>query len=121
MCGRWGWHGVWVGLTALIGACAQTPPPCAPSGVAASAEFATALRVMVLFREPVAGDASPTLQQLQTLSRGCVEPVSSVSPSLHVYRFTGVADVALLRQRLLSWPLVQDVVLDAKVRAHTLP
>jgi len=122
MCGRWCRLGIWVCLSTLLGACAQTPAPCASAGgSAASAEFATALRVMVLFREPVAGDASQTLQQLQTLSRGCVLPVSSVSPMLHVYRFTGVANVALLRQRLLTWPLVQDVVPDAKARSHTPP
>lgn len=113
--------GAWVCSAALLSACAQTPPPCAPASGTASAEFATALRVMVLFREPVAGGASQTLQQLQTLSQGCVQPVSSVSPILHVYRFTGVADVALLRQRLLAWPLVQDVVPDARVRAHSPP
>jgi hypothetical protein len=50
-----------------------------------------------------------------------VWPVSSVSPSLHVYRFSGAADAVLLRQRLLAWPLVQDVVPDAMLRPHTAP
>ena len=52
------------------------PPTCDPASVAP----AMALRVIVQFREPVAGDAPQTLRQLQTLSQGCVWPVSSVSP-----------------------------------------
>lgn len=102
----------------LLSACAQTvAPTCDPAAVAPAA----ALRVIVQFREPVNGDAPQTLQQLQALSQGCVWPVSSVSPRLHVYRFSGVADAVLLRQRLLAWPLVQDVVPDAKARPHAVP
>ena len=103
---------------ALLSACAQTAPPtCDPASVAP----ATALRVIVQFREPVAGEAPQTLERLQALSLGCVWPVSGVSPTVQVYRFTGVADVALLRQRLLAWPLVQDVGLDTRAKAHVDP
>lgn len=118
--GRWRWCRAGAGLwsAALLSACAQTAAPTCDS---ASAAPAAALRVIVQFREPVAGGAPQTLQQLQTLSQGCVWPVSSVSPSLHVYRFSGVADAALLRQRLLAWPLVQDVVPDATLRRHAAP
>lgn len=117
-----GWRGCLGGgglfSTVLLSACAQTAPPaCDPAAVAPAA----AQRVIVQFREAVAGDAPQTLQQLQTLSQGCVWPVSSVSPRLHVYRISGVADAVLLRQRLLAWPLVQDVVPDAKARPHAVP
>ncbi len=112
-CGRLG--GAGLAAAALLSACAQpVPPACDPSSVAP----ATALRVIVQFREPVAGDAPQTVQRLQTLSQGCVWPISGVSPRLHVYRFSGVADVALLRQRLLAWPLVQDVVPDHRASSH---
>ncbi len=114
---RWGGGLGGAGLlsTVLLSACAQTMPnTCDPASVAPAA----ALRVIVQFREPVAGDAPLTLRQLQTLSQGCVWPVSSVSPRLHVYRFSGVADAAQLRQRLLAWPLVQDVVPDHRASSH---
>lgn len=115
---RWG-RGAVVGLSAaLLSACAQTVPP---GCVSASEVSAAPLQVIVQFREPVAGDGPQTLQQLQTLSQGCVQPVSSVSPTLHVYRFTGVAGVALLRQRLLAWPQVQAVVPDMKLQPQTAP
>ena len=118
--GLWRWRRGGAGLlsAALLSACAEpVPPTCDPASVAP----AMALRVIVQFREPVAGDAPQTLRQLQTLSQGCVWPVSSVSPRLYVYRFGGVADVAQLRQRLLAWPLVQDVVPDATLRPHAAP
>ena len=112
-CGRLGTAGL--AAAALLSACAQpVPPACDPSSVAP----ATALRVIVQFREPVAGDAPQTVQRLQTLSQGCVWPLASVSPTVQVYRFGGVADVALLRQRLLAWPLVQDAGLDHRAKAH---
>lgn len=116
---RW-WCRCGAGLLSavLLSACAQTAPPsCDPADVAPAA----ALRVIVQFREPVAGGAPQTLQRLQDLSQGCVWPVSTVSPRSHVYRFSGVADTALLRQRLLAWPLVQDVVPDAMLRPHAAP
>ena len=115
-CGRVGGAGL---LSAVLQiACAQTAPTACGTATVAPA---TALRVIVQFREPVAGDAPQTLQPLQSLSQGCVWPVSSVSPRLHVYRFSGVADLALLRQRLLAWPPVQDVVSDATLRPPTPP
>lgn len=113
---RLGGVGLWSAV--LLSACAQTAPPaCDPAAVAQ----ATDLRVIVQFREPVAGDAPQTLRQLQTLSQGCVWAVSSVSPRVHAYRFSGLADAALLRQRLLAWPLVQDVVPDARSGPHAAP
>jgi hypothetical protein len=118
--GRWCGHLGGAGLlpAVLLSACAQTAPQaCDPAAVAPAA----ALRAIVQFREPVSGDAPQTLQQLRAFSQACVWPVSSVSPSLHVYRFSGAADAVLLRQRLLAWPLVQDVVPDAMLRPHTAP
>ncbi len=113
--GRW-WFGGLVALL-MLSACAQT----APATACPTAGAAPAWQAMVLFREPVQGRDPSVLQQLQGLSQACVEPVTSVSPTLHAYRFSGVASVDLLRQRLLQWPLVRDVQADGRVRAATPP
>ena len=104
----------WGAAVVLLGACAQTPPVCPGNGMAD-------LRVMVRFQAPVADAGGDTLQRLQALSQGCVQAVSSVSPTVHVYRFSGVAGLPLLRQRLLAWSAVQDVQPDHTVHNKTAP
>lgn len=99
-----------------LAACAQTvaPQDCSPGAVAGQ----SSVRMMVSFRQGVAGDAPDTLQQLQARTGACVVYVSSVSPALHTYGFVGESDPALLRQSLRAWPAVLDAVPDGKARAH---
>lgn len=98
----------------LLAACSHTAPVCDPSS-------ADGLRVMLRFREPVDGQSTQTLRQLQDLGQTCVQAVGSVSPTIHVYRFAGASDLAVLRQRLLTWPVVLDVQPDAAARRATPP
>lgn len=99
----------------LLGACAQPVAPgpaaaaCAPSLDAAVKE----IRVLVRFRQPVDGASADVVQRLQQAG-GCVSWRASASPTLHTYSFAGVGDVDRLRENLLSWPWVLDVVVDQK-------
>lgn len=108
------WLLAWGTAPLLLSACAQTPPACVPGAGAA-------LQVLVRFHPPAPEDAAQTLQQLQRFSQGCVQAVASVSPTIGVFRFTGVDGLPLLRQRLLAWPQVQDVQPDAQVRQPVQP
>ncbi len=99
----------------LVGCLQTLPQPVCPSVVQAAQG---SVRVMVSFRQPVNGEAAATLQQLQTRAGVCATYLSSVSPSVHVYEFQGVRDPAALSQKLRAWPLVQDVVPDARARAQ---
>lgn len=73
---------------------------------------------MVSFHQAVDGGAAATLAQLQAHAGACATYLSSVSPSVHVYEFQGVRDPAALSQKLRAWPLVQDVVPDARARSQ---
>lgn len=100
----------------LLSACAQTVPPqpaCPPA-----AQSAAAVRVMVVFDRATVGGAPETLQRLRAHGQACVSHLSSVSPTVHVYAFAGIADVAALRQNLRTWAAVRDVVPDDKARAQ---
>lgn len=103
----------------LLGACAQAGAPADASCDAASVAGVPALRVLIGFTQPVDGASQSVVRQLQTHSQGCVLPLSSVSPTLHVYQFTGVEGIDRLRQRLQAWPLVQSVAPDGRVQPHT--
>lgn len=113
-----GWPAA-IGLgMAMLGACAQPVPAGVPECSASAAPAATGVRMLLSFREPADGHAPSIVDALQRHAQACVRHVSSVSPTVHVYVFTGVADASLLRQRLLAWPLVRDAVPDARVKAH---
>jgi hypothetical protein len=99
----------------LVGCLQTLPQPVCPPSVQAAQ---SSLRAMVSFRQPVNGEAAATLQQLQSRAGVCATYLSSVSPSVHVYEFQGVRDPAALTQSLRAWPLVQDVVPDARARAQ---
>lgn len=114
---RWAFGALAASL--LLTACAQPVPLSCPPP--ARSDVASDLQVLLHFREPVQGRAPSTLQQLERLSLACVQPVTSVSPTLHAYRFSGVASFEVLRQRLQRWPLVRDVQIDGRVRATTPP
>ena len=97
-----------------LAACAQ--PLTSPLRCNAAAPTAGSQRVLVSFRQATVADAPAVIDQLQTLAGACVRPVSSVSPTLHVYVVDGPVDVALLRARWLSWPAVRDVEADVLMR-----
>lgn len=107
--------GLAMALLPLAG-CLQTlpQPACLPAAQAAQ----SSLRMVVSFRQAVNGDAPETLQQLQAHAGACASYLSSVSPTLHVYGFSGASDPALLSQKLRTWPLVLDAVPDARARAR---
>lgn len=102
--------------TVLVG-CVQTLPPqaCAPSAQAPQAS----VRLLVSFRQATTGDAPDILRQLQHHSQACVGYLSSVSPTLHVYSFSGAGDAPRLRQRLLAWSAVLDAVPDERAKVQT--
>jgi len=102
-------------LLSLAGCLQTLPQPVCPSTAQAAQG---SIRMMVSFRQAVNGQAPETLQQLQAHAGACASYLSSVSPTLHVYGFSGVSDPALLSQKLRAWPLVQDAVPDARARAH---
>jgi len=106
-----------LGLAAtLLSACAQAlPQPACP---AAAQTSATALRVLVRFQQPTAGEAPETLRQLQVHGQACATYLSSVSPTVHTYAFAGVDDAEALRLKLRAWPMVLDVVPDEKAKAQ---
>jgi hypothetical protein len=116
---RRGWPAATIGLgMVMLGACAQPVPPGAPECSPHAAPVATGVRMLLSFREPVEGDDPPFVDALQRHAQACVRHVTRVSPTVHVYLFTGVTDATLLRQRLLDWPLVRDAVPDARLKAH---
>lgn len=103
-------------MAVSLAACGQPPvlvPRCdavVPAG--------TAQRVLVSFREATVADAPAVIEKLQTLAGACVWPVSSVSPTLHVYVVNTTVDVDEVRARLLRWPAVTAVQTDERVRRH---
>lgn len=99
----------------LLGACAQpvTTGPAAAACTPSQAPASTDIRVMVRFRQPVDGASADVMQRLQQAG-GCVSWRASASPTLHTYSFAGAGDVDRLRENLLSWPWVLDVVVDQK-------
>lgn len=100
-------------LALSLAACGQ--PLAAPQRCDGAAP---AQRVLVSFRQATQADASAVIEQLQTRAGACVRPVSSVSPTLHVYLVSGPADIAVLRERWLAWPAVLAVEADALMRRH---
>ncbi|MFT5934003.1 MAG: hypothetical protein ACI83N_001216 [Hydrogenophaga sp.] len=78
----------------------------------------TTQRVLVSFREATVADAPAVTEKLQTLAGACVWPVSSVSPTLHVYAVNTTVDVDEIRARLLRWRAVTAVETDVRVRRH---
>jgi|GEM_PF-3773169 len=101
----------------MLSGCVQTLPQqvCPPSADAPQAS----VRMMVSFRQATAGDAPDVLRQLQHHGKGCVSHLSSVSPTLHVYSFSGAGDAPTLRLNLRAWSAVLDAVPDERVKAHT--
>jgi hypothetical protein len=99
-----------------LAACLQTlpNPVCPPSAQTAQGS----VRVMVGFQQAVQGASPQVLEQLQRHAGACVTYLSSVSPSVHVYQFSGVTDPAALDTKLRAWSQVQQVVPDNKVRSH---
>lgn len=96
--------------------CLQTlPQPVCPSAAQASQG---SVRTMVSFRQAVDGGAAATLQSLQAHAGACATYLSSVSPTVHVYEFSGLSDPAALSQKLRTWSLVRDAVPDTKARPH---
>lgn len=101
----------------LLGACAL-PVPAGPTTIACSTSqppATTGIRAQVRFRQAVDGASPELLQRLQQHAGGCVTYRASVSPTVHAYSFIGVGDAERLRQNLMSWPAVLDVVPDQKV------
>ena len=101
----------------LLEACAQPVPTGATTLACSTSQpsAATEIRGQVRFRQTVDGASPELLARLQQLAGGCVTYRSSVSPTVHAYSFTGVGDGERLRQNLLSWPEVLDVLPDQKV------
>lgn len=101
----------------LLGACAQTmPTDIAAGGCSASRPSDTAgTRLLIRFSRSVDGASPELLQRLQLQAGACVTYRGSVSPTDHAYSFTGVGDGERLRQNLLSWSSVLDVVADDKL------
>ena len=97
-----------------LAACAQ--PLTSPLRCDAAAPAAGGQRVLVSFRQATVADAPAVIGQLQNLAGACVRPVSSVSPTLHVYVVDAPVDMAVLRARWLSWPAVRDVEPDVLMR-----
>lgn len=112
---RTGAMGLAVAVLPLTG-CLQTlpQPACPPAALAAQ----DSLRMMVSFRHAVHAEAPETLMQLQAHAGACATHLSSVSPTLHVYEFSGVRDPAALSQKLRTWSLVRDAVPDVRARAQ---
>ena len=101
----------WVCSSMLVAACAQ-----APSGCPADTQSVPVLRVMLRFDPSVDGAAGQTVQRLRDLSGGCVQRLSAVAPTVHVYAFSGVPSVPVLHQRLQDWPAILDVQGDARAQ-----
>lgn len=100
----------------LVGACAQTGLAQAQAGCPSDAPH---LRVLVHFRQAIDGPSAEVLQGLRLHSDACVTFVNSVSPSIHTYAVSA-GDPVRLRQNLLLWPSVLDVVVDHKT-THRAP
>lgn len=101
-----------VGLS--LAACGQ--PAASTLRCEAAWPAASGQRVLVSFRQATVADAPAVIEQLQALAGACVRPVSSVSPTLHVYLVSGSVDTAMLRARWLSWAAVRDVEADLLIR-----
>jgi len=109
---------VWTGGALLVGlslaACSQ--PVTSTLRCDAASPIAAGQRVLVSFRQATVPDAPAVIERLQALAGACVRPVSSVSPTLHVYVVGGLVDMAVLRARWLSWEAVRDVEADVLIR-----
>lgn len=103
-----------LGVVLPLSGCLQTwaQPVCPPAAQAVP----DGVRMVVSFRQAVSAEAPETLRQLQVHAGACVGHIASISPTVHVFGFSGVRDPALLGQRLRAWPLVQDAVPDARVQ-----
>lgn len=75
-------------------------------------------RVLVSFRDPTVANAPAVIDKLQSLAGACVRPVSSVSPTLHVYVVSTAVDISVLRTRWQQWPAVRAVEADVLVKRH---
>lgn len=109
----------WWILSFGLGACSQPAsaplvPGCEPVARAES----VSLRLLVSFHQPTIGDAPAVLAQLQTAAGSCVRYVSTVSPTLHAYVIDTSADTVNMGARLLRWPAVKAVEVDAPIRRH---
>lgn len=109
---RTGAMGLAVAVLPLTGCLQTLPQPACPPTAQDS------VRMMVSFRHAVHAEAPETLMQLQAHTGACVTHLSSVSPTLHVYGFSGASDPVRLGQRLRAWPAVQDAVPDVRARAQ---
>ena len=97
-----------------LAACAQ--PLTSTLRCSTAAPTAGGQRVLVSFRQATVANAPAVIEQLQNLAGACVRPVSSVSPTLHVYVVSGSVDMVVLRARWLTWAAVRDVEADVLMR-----
>jgi hypothetical protein len=105
--------GAWM-VAMSLAACGQSVVSAPRCGAASPS--AAGPRVLVSFRQATVADAPAVIEQLQALAGTCVRPVSSVSPTMHVYVVSGTVDMAVLRVRLLTWAAVRDVEADVLIR-----
>jgi hypothetical protein len=110
--------GLGAGLLMAVSLAACGQPPVSVPRCDSVVPAGTAQRVLVNFREATLADAPAVIEKLQTLAGACVLPVSSVSPTLHVYAVNTTVDVDELRARLLRWRAVTAVETDVRVRRH---
>ena len=97
-----------------LAACGQ--PVASKLRCDADAPAAPGQRVLVSFREATVSNAPAVIEKLQTLAGACLRPVSSVSPTLHVYVVNTAVDISVLRTRWQQWPAVRAVELDVLVK-----
>jgi hypothetical protein len=103
-------------MAVSLAACGQ--PVASVLRCATVATTGTAQRVLVSFRQATVADAPAVIEKLQTLAGACVQPVASVSPTLHAYVVSTAADVGELRARLLRWTAVTAVEADMTAQRH---
>lgn len=109
---------VWLLCSGLV-ACSQPVPAAAPAGCEPGARAeADSLRLLVSFHQPTVGDAPAVLARLQAETGVCVRHVSAVSTTLHAYTLSPSPDLSTATARLLRWPAVKAVEVDALVRRH---
>jgi len=109
---------LWLLCSGLV-ACSQPVPVAAPAGCEPGARTeAASLRLLVSFHQPTVGGAPAVLARLQAESGACVRHVSTISPTLHAYALSPAPDLPTATARLLRWPAVKAVEVDALVRRH---
>ena len=101
-------------MAVSLAACGQ--PAASVLRCDTAAPMSSAQRVLVSFRVVTVPDAPAVIEKLQTLASACVRPVSSVSPTLHVYVVDTAIDVSVLRTRWQQWPAVLAVEPDVLVK-----